>query len=119
MTSAHKKDTYLGQTPVQIEHSPFKGFTAKDWVMAFITRYGQIEGDHHKAWVIDQTVRLLMGQVPTIVLAQWTNHPPEYRFWLEDKDGTSTYNQWVQEMRGDWLPDEGRFEYDYYEGIAP
>ena len=24
-------------------------------------RYGQIDGDHHKAWVIDQMVRALTG----------------------------------------------------------
>lgn len=25
-------------------------------------RYGQIDGDHHKAWVIDQIVRVLTGE---------------------------------------------------------
>ena len=24
-------------------------------------RYGSIDGDHHKAWVIDQMVRILLG----------------------------------------------------------
>ena len=25
-------------------------------------RYGQIDGDHHKAWVIDQMVREILGE---------------------------------------------------------
>jgi phosphatidylserine/phosphatidylglycerophosphate/cardiolipin synthase-like enzyme len=29
--------------------------------LAVALRYGQIDGDHHKAWVIDQMVRLLAG----------------------------------------------------------
>jgi hypothetical protein len=26
-----------------------------------MVRYGGIDGDHHKAWVIDQTIRILTG----------------------------------------------------------
>jgi len=29
------------------------------WALDLAVRYGQIDGDHHKAWVIDQVVRLL------------------------------------------------------------
>ena len=29
------------------------------WALDLALRYGQIDGDHHKAWVIDQVVRLL------------------------------------------------------------
>jgi len=43
------------------------------------TRYGGIEGDHHRAWVIDQMVRALLGD---------------------------RYNEWVETERdGEW--DEG------------
>lgn len=30
-------------------------------VLDLIFEYGQIDGGHHKAWVIDQTVRILTG----------------------------------------------------------
>lgn len=29
--------------------------------LGIAARYGQIDGDHHKAWVIDQMVRILAG----------------------------------------------------------
>lgn len=32
-----------------------------DAAMAFAESYGHIDGDHHKAWVIDQMVRALLG----------------------------------------------------------
>jgi hypothetical protein len=33
--------------------------------LAYAVRYGGIDGDHHKAWVIDQMVRALTG-CPTV-----------------------------------------------------
>lgn len=36
--------------------------------IALAVKYGGIDGDHHKAWVIDQMVRVLAGpQYPKIV----------------------------------------------------
>lgn len=44
-------------------------------------RYGQIDGAHHKTWVIDQMVRALTGS--------------DYDDWVKDakngKDGPETY----------------------------
>jgi hypothetical protein len=57
-------------------------------------RYSQIDGDHHKAWVIDQMVRKLT------------------------KDH---YNDWIKNYKGKYIKDdqyEGP-EYDWNEGIAP
>ena len=43
--------------------------------------YGQIDGGHHKTWVIDQMVRALTGQ--------------DYDYWVKDfehgEDGPETY----------------------------
>ncbi len=48
-------------------------------------RYGQIDGGHHKAWVIDQTVRKLTGE--------------RYEEWVRDRkageDGPETY-EWYE-----------------------
>ena len=57
--------------------------------MDIIERYGQIDGDHHKAWVIDQIARCLLG---------------------------ADYEAWVTEMRAG---EEGPDTYGYEEGIAP
>lgn len=56
-------------------------------------RYGQIDGDHHKMWVIDQMVRALCG------------NEEEYADWVETYEAPLSNNR-----------------YDYYEwntGIAP
>ena len=52
-------------------------------------RYGQIDGDHHKAWVIDQMVRTLTGL--------------DYDAWV------------VQACAGE----DGPQTYTWNEGIAP
>lgn len=45
------------------------------------TRYGQIDGEHHKSWVIDQMCRELLGD--------------KYAAWVADhnrgEDGDNTY----------------------------
>ena len=51
--------------------------------------YGGIDGDHHKAWVIDQMVRALTGP---------------------------TYRQWVRNQRDG---EDGPDTYEWSEGIAP
>lgn len=48
-------------------------------------RYGQIDGDHHKAWVIDQMVRELLGKQEAYVV-----FVEEYE---AGEDGPQTY-QW-------------------------
>lgn len=59
-----------------------------------VTKYGGIAGDHHKQWVIDQIVRVLLSK--------------------ED------YEAWRQEMRGEYDSEEDQWEYeDWDEGTAP
>lgn len=55
-----------------------------------IYRYGQIDGGHHKMWVLDQVVRALMGE---------------------------DYAEWVAEYEGD--PDDDADHYFWDEGICP
>lgn len=52
-------------------------------------QYGQIDGEHHKTWVIDQMVRALTG------------------------DG---YERWVKEARDG---EDGPYTYDWDKGIPP
>jgi hypothetical protein len=62
--------------------------------MEIITRYGAIDGEHHKQWCLDQVAREL----------------------LEVHD----YEKWIEEMRGDWDEENQEFEYcDWDEGIPP
>jgi hypothetical protein len=51
--------------------------------LAIIERYGGIDGEHHKTWVLDQAVRSLLGT------------PEAYAEWVRQmnagKDGANTY----------------------------
>jgi hypothetical protein len=44
--------------------------------------FGQIDGDHHKAWVIDQMLRALTGDRYEQVITEW----------CEGEDGPETYS---------------------------
>lgn len=108
---------YLGQFDVDINNHPeFSKYTSSDWAMYFISRYGQIDGAHHKNWVLDQVARILKGTKVVVVLAKWDDGNSEYRVWLEDIP-TLEYNKWRQEMLGDLI--DGEYEYSYDEGTAP
>jgi hypothetical protein len=110
-------ETYLGETPYALEDSPFKDWTREQIAMHFIERYGQIDGGHHKTWVLDQVARALKG-CPIIDLrqARWTDHEPEWRWELGE---SQEYLDWVKMMKGEWDEENGYFEYGYDEGIAP
>jgi hypothetical protein len=46
-------------------------------------RYGQTDGAHHKAWVIDQMVRALTGDGYEAWLAEYRIHPSGDACWDE------------------------------------
>lgn len=62
-----------------------------DEVLQIAYQYGQIDGEHHKTWVIDQMVRKLCGN--------------------EKK-----YKKWVKEFE---KGEDGPKTYEWDEGIAP
>lgn len=104
--------SYMGEIVVKVQDTPYKGYKPKDWALLYLFKYGQIDGAHHKTWVLDQIARILNGAPVTIKKAQWTDHAPEYRFNV----GTSpSYEKWVQNMKFD----ENGEEYDYDEGCPP
>jgi hypothetical protein len=60
-----------------------------DDALSIALRYGQIDGSHHKAWVIDQMVRALLG---------------------------THYDEWVTEAKNG---EDGPETYEWYVGIPP
>ena len=59
--------------------------------LTIATRYGQIDGDHHKTWAIDTMVRALLGDpVPTLQI-----DTPKYKEFVktycDGEDGPETY----------------------------
>lgn len=61
----------------------------RDEALEIAGEYGGIDGDHHKAWVIDQMVRVLTGD---------------------------NYDDWVRRVK---IGDEGPETYDWDVGIPP
>lgn len=99
---------YKGEAPVDVnEHPKYKHYTPKDWAMMYITRYGQIDGDHHAKWVLDQVARILHGTPILMKIASWENGQTEERF----ETGTPTQSYW------DWYAKMCEDGYD--DGIAP
>lgn len=112
-------DGYLGEVAVDIKDTPYANYTPNDWVLEYLFRYSQIDGSHHKQWVLDQTARILKGKKVIIKLAKWSNGEQEYRFNLDEP--SQEYLEWVKVYRGHYIETDEYtgFEYDYDEGIAP
>lgn len=101
---------FLGLTPVtDLTRTPFAEFTPADWALEYINRYGQIHGDHHKAWVLDQVARILHGTPVLVRLARWDDGTEDYRF--DTGVPSADYLEWRKETE-----DTG---YEYEEGVAP
>lgn len=99
---------YLGEFPVTPDCESWNELPS-NWALYFIEQYGQIDGAHHKQWVLDQVARVLNGAPVTAVEARWENGETELRASV----GTCPkYEEWVEDMRGD-----GEYEYD--EGTPP
>jgi hypothetical protein len=112
---------YLGETDVDINTHPlYKEWTPIDWAMYHIEHYGGFDGDHHKAWVLDQIARIHHGTKPIVKLAQWDEGngeiTKEYRVTLGEP--TQAYHDWVIEMK-EWNEEEQEYDYGYEVGIPP
>ena len=105
---------FLGEFPVDVKDTRFKDYTPTNWAMYYIGSYGQIDGAHHKLWVLDQVARILKGTPVIVKEARWSNGHSEYRVTLGEP--SLEYLNWANFMRKD--PDDGE-EYEYDEGIAP
>ena len=101
---------YLGETVVKQEDTKYKGFSNVDMAMVYIERYGGIDGDHHKTWVLDQVARILKGTPIIYKKAAWDDGTVEVR--IETGKPSKKYTKWAKDMLCDG-------EYDYDVGIAP
>lgn len=84
---------YLGTTPVDVSTDPsYSAHGPKDWALLWIERYGGIDGDHHKAWVLDQIARILLGTPVIVTEARWANGTSEHRYQLAEPP--AEYHRW-------------------------
>ncbi len=108
---------YLGETIVNVEDSPYKGFTKEQWILKYIESYGQIDGSHHKQWILDQIARIIHNTPITIKLAKWSKGTKEYYIYGTDAP-SKEYLDWVEEMK-EYDAENDEYVYGYDEGIAP
>lgn len=60
----------------------------------FLDQWGQFDGGHHKAWAIDQAIRLLCGGEPTdngTCIEETDEYKEFVRKHCDGEDGPNTY----------------------------
>lgn len=94
------KNDYLGEELVtDLTGTDYEGFTPTQWALEYIFRYGQIDGDHHKTWVLDQVARILCGTPVIVKKASWGTNSAnvrlvEYRHDTAEEPSVK-YEAWV------------------------
>ena len=78
-----------------------------------ITQDGGIDGDHHKAWVLDQVVRILTN-CPTVTKNAVDVNKVPYSY--EALSESEEYLEFVRQYNNG---EDGPNTYEYSEGIAP
>lgn len=81
--------------------------------IAIAVKYGGIDGDHHKTWVIDQMVRALTG---CPVVSKTATDVCGYEYTFEVLGESAKYIAFVREA---CAGEDGPNTYDWDVGIAP
>ena len=80
------------------EYYPYKDYDTSDWMAYFLNRYGWIDGERHKQWVIDQAMRIYHGTPVVIKYAEWGTadevRKDEYR--VETGEPSEDYLTWFE-----------------------
>ena len=107
---------YLGESPVDLsQHGKLASYSPTDWALMYIMLYGGIDGEHHKAWVLDQVARILGGTPVNVTEARWENGATELRYSTGEPG--AAYLAWREQCLD--RDEHGEPQYDYDEGIAP
>lgn len=83
--------------------------------LRFAHEYGQIDGGHHKLWVIDQMVRALHGS-PMVTKSAIDYQRNQYTY--EDQGESKEYTAWVQKYC-EWDASTEEYNYSWETGSPP
>jgi hypothetical protein len=83
---------YLGETTLDIHKTKYAMYAKTDWILLFIDYYN-FDGEHHKAWLIDQIFRITLGTKVIVKEAKWDNGEKEKRFYLDEP--SEEYKDWL------------------------
>lgn len=81
--------------------------------------YGQIDGDHHKAWTIDQIVRALTGCPMVKKLNPRASTPDGKGFMTIEYEGQGESKEYIKLITEYKAGEDGPDTYAWDEGIAP
>lgn len=76
-------------------------------------KYGGFDGDHHKAWVIDQMVRVLTG-CPTVIKTA-----NDHRGKMYEYEALCESEEYARIVREACSGEDGPDTYEWNEGIPP
>jgi hypothetical protein len=107
------EENYLGEFPMA-DPNEYSSYKIHDWMLLWIEKYGGIDGEHHKTWVMDQCARIAKGTKVLISVAKWRDGTIDHRFDLDEP--SKEYLDWVVEMKAG---EDGPHTYDYDEGCPP
>jgi hypothetical protein len=109
---------YLGEEVIlSLRGTPFENYTIAKWALYFIERYGQVDGLHHKQWVLDQVAKILHGTPVILKRATWQEGAVLHsEFRVETGEPTGAYRVWVEDQEG-LLDDNGEPDYTYSTGF--
>ncbi len=79
-------------------------------------RFGGIDGDHHKAWVIDQMVRALTDCPVAKQLGTYKAHDGEHYYRFEVMGESKKYSNLIKKAKAG---EDGPDTYNWNIGIAP
>jgi hypothetical protein len=99
---------YLGEKIVDISTTEFANYKPVNWALTWIENFN-VDGAHHKDWLIDQIARILCNTEVIVKLAKWGDGTEEYRFTLGEP--TFAYNFYIESMKKDGI--------EHSIGIAP
>ena len=117
-----KSPEQMGEKPEEVKPMTEKSPESKegqelqgriDNALKLAVKYGGIDGDHHKAWVIDQMVRELTG-CPTVQQEGTSAHGKKYTYGALGE--SEEYRKLIREAREG---EDGPETYDWDTGIAP
>lgn len=80
---------------------------------------GQIDGAHHKLWVIDQIVRALTGCPMVMKTNPYGSTPDGKGFMAIQYEGQGESEEYIEFIRAYKDGDDGADTYSWDEGIAP
>jgi hypothetical protein len=83
----------------------------EDRIKKALDQASNVDGAHHKQWIIDQMVRALTG----CPIVERTSDDGSYTY--ETQGESEEYLAWCREYEGDEDDEENYYEWD--EGIAP